>query len=177
MNARSFIDSDGDGNFKAVAAMAIPSTATTAPLPTARVVFRTSASAHVPPSADGAWWPRSRSLADELPGFVDAWPPERGRIHRILYSPPDWDDHPHSVAVAGRRVKTGSFPRDDTHQLTVTLADRTRRVITVIEPSATAVVATRVIQGIEEADQPGDDQPEWDNEGGQTTTARVRGAS
>jgi hypothetical protein len=73
-------------------------------------------------------------LADELPAFFAAWPLERGRIQRILYSAPDWDDHPHSVNVPGRRVKTGTFPRDDTHVLTVSMENRTDHLIRVIAP-------------------------------------------
>lgn len=148
--------------------MAIPSPTVSGQAPPARVSFRQGASAHAPRAADGAWWPRTRSLTAELPGFFEAWPPERGRIHRILYSPPDWDDHPRSVAVAGRRVKTGCFPRDDTHQLTVSLADRTDRLITVIAPEASPSVARHVLEAAGDAEsQHDDDHPEWDNEGGQ----------
>ena len=136
---------------------------------TARTAFRTSAEAHAPRSADGAWWPASRSLTDELPAFFAAWPPERGRIYRILYSPPDWDDRPHSVPVSGRRVKTGSFPRDDTHVLTVTLSDRTQRIITVIAPDTSPDEAGRIIGDVGAADhRDAGEQGEWENEGGRT---------
>lgn len=152
--------------------MAIPSpagsTVGSTHSPTARVAFRPGTDAHAPLSSDGAWWPRSRSLADELPGFFAAWPPERGRIQRILYSPPDWDDHPHSVAVPGRQVKTGSFPRDDTHRLTVTLGDRTLRLITVIGADTSPAEARRIVEGVvgtDERDSP--DLAGWFNEGGQ----------
>ncbi len=135
----------------------------------ARVVFRDGVETHVPESADGAWWPRTRSLADELPAFFTAWPKDRGRIHRILYSPPDWDDRPRSVAVSERRVKTGRFPRDDTHQLTVTLANRSVRVITVIDPDASVTEASELMRRLTDADgRPPEDHPEWDNEGGHT---------
>lgn len=89
------------------------------------------------PPPHGSWWPRSRSLADQLPHLILAWPVDRGSISRILYSPPDWDDHPRSVLVAGRHMKTGSFPRDDTRQVTLVLHNGQRRSITVI-PAATS---------------------------------------
>ena len=57
----------------------------------------------------GAWWPRNRTLADQLDGLFASWPPHAGRIVRVLYSPPDWDDRPRSVAVVGRRVRPGPF--------------------------------------------------------------------
>jgi hypothetical protein len=97
---------------------------------------------------DGAWWPQSRSLGDQLGELFDLWPTEAGRIVRVLYSPPDWDDHPRSVAVSGRRVKTGSFPHDDTHELTLALLDGQRRTITVIPPETPTTEATGVLDGM-----------------------------
>lgn len=85
---------------------------------------------------DGAWWPRSRTLGDELAGLVDSWPATSGRIVRVLYSPPDWDDRPRSAAVTGRRIKTGSFPKDDTHRLVLTVLGGQRFTLDVI-PSDT----------------------------------------
>ena len=102
----------------------------------------------------GAWWPESRQLDEELGALVALWPPEHGRIVRVLYSPPDWDDHPRSVAVPGRRIKTGSFPHDDTHQLTLSLLDGQRRAITVIPSDTTAREATKVLAGITDAPKP-----------------------
>jgi len=76
---------------------------------------------------------------------------------------------PRSVAVSERRVKTGSFPRDDTHQLTVTLANRSVRVITVIDPDASVTEASELMRRLTDADgRPPEDHPEWDNEGGHT---------
>jgi Family of unknown function (DUF5994) len=121
---------------------------------------------------DGAWWPENRRLSDQLGRLFAFWPPEGGRIARVLYSPPDWDDRPRSVAVPGRMIKTGSFPRDDTHLLTLSLRDGRRRSITVIPPDTPTQEATEVLDAVTGVrhDSPrypaGDDQPEWDNEGG-----------
>jgi Family of unknown function (DUF5994) len=83
----------------------------------------------------GAWWPESRVLSDHVANLFALWPEDAGRIVRVLYSPPDWDDHPRSVDVgSGRRIKTGSFPHDDTKQLTLTMMTGERRAITVIAP-------------------------------------------
>lgn len=118
----------------------------------------------------GAWWPENRRLGEQLAGLFALWPPDAGRIARVLYSPPDWDDHPRSVAVPGRRVKTGFFPRDDTHLLTLAMGDGDRRTITVIPPdtpteeaekllnAVTVTVATRGSRHV--------DEPDWENEGG-----------
>jgi hypothetical protein len=97
---------------------------------------------------DGAWWPASRSLGDELGGLFALWPTDAGRIVRVLYSPPDWDDQPRSVAVLGRRVKTGSFPHDDTHELTLALMDGQRRTISVIPPETPHHDAAELLEGM-----------------------------
>lgn len=145
--------------------MALRSPAETASPTSARAVFASNASAPPAPETDGAWWPRSRTLATELPAFIAAWPAERGRIQRILYSAPDWDDHPHSVDVPGRRVKTGTFPRDDTHVLTVSMADRTDHLIRVIAPGTSEAAARRALDGTAPAPV-GDPIPRWVGEGG-----------
>ncbi|MBS45208.1 MAG: hypothetical protein CMH83_18965 [Nocardioides sp.] len=82
----------------------------------------------------GIWWPRSRVLADELGSLYPVWPHARGRIVRVLYSPPDWDDRPRAVPVPGGRVKTGCFPRDDTRLLVLTTHDGERHRVEVLSP-------------------------------------------
>ena len=74
---------------------------------------------------DGGWWPHSRDLGAELRELVDSFPPERGRVVRALYSPPDWEPGtPRNLPVAAGRIKVGSFPHDDTHRVQLTMSDR-----------------------------------------------------
>ena len=47
-----------------------------------------------PGAVDGSWWPQSRDLAVELPDLVDHFPKERGQVHRVVFSRPDWDTGP-----------------------------------------------------------------------------------
>lgn len=96
----------------------------------------------------GAWWPKNRKLAEQLTLLFDLWPREQGQIARVLYSSPDWDDRPHAVEVVGRRVKTGTFPRDDTHELTLVLHDGQRRFLTVIPPGTSRRVATKALDAM-----------------------------
>jgi hypothetical protein len=93
----------------------------------------------------GIWWPHTRVLADQLTHLVHAWPVASGTISRILYSSPDWDDHPRSVLVAGRRMKTGSFPKDDTQQVVLVLHSGERCSVTVIPPSTSRDRATKLL--------------------------------
>jgi hypothetical protein len=83
---------------------------------------------------DGGWWPQSRELTVELADLVDNFPPKRGRIVRVLFSPPDWDDAPKRVPTARGYVKVGSDPHDDTHVVMLTTSDREELCLLVVPP-------------------------------------------
>lgn len=85
---------------------------------------------------DGAWWPRSRDLATELPVLLDRLPDRVGRVVHVVVSPPDWDDSPRRVVRRGGQTKVGSFPRDDTHVLMLSTSTRVLRLMVV--PPGTA---------------------------------------
>lgn len=129
----------------------------------ARFSYRPQHAARHP---DAVWWPRNRSFADQLPDLVALWPAAAGHISRVLYSPPDWDDHPYQVDVGDRIMKTGCFPRDDTHLVTLTLASGDHRAVLVVSPDATPSQA-RVLLG----SGAGEDHSEWDSEGGHIEVA------
>lgn len=83
---------------------------------------------------DGGWWPQSRDLPVELANLVDNFPARFGRISRVLVSPPDWDSFPRRIRVRGRYLKVGAFPRDDTHVILLTIADRSLLRVLVVPP-------------------------------------------
>lgn len=89
---------------------------------------------------DGVWWPRSRVLAVEAVELIDRFPSSAGRINRLLFSRPDWDDGTadgqglRRIQAARGPVKVGSFPRDDTHVMVLSMADG-RRLRLVVVPS------------------------------------------
>lgn len=114
----------------------------------------------------GAWWPQSRRLHDSLAELFALWPPEEGRIRRVLYSPPDWDDHPRSVPVAGRWVKTGSFPDDDTHELVLSMADGKRLRLAVIASETPPASAGRLLAQTSGSVEGDAAVIGWENEGG-----------
>ena len=45
-------------------------------------------------AVDGSWWPQSHDLTIEIPDLVDHFPKERGQVHRVVFSRPDWDTAP-----------------------------------------------------------------------------------
>jgi hypothetical protein len=50
------------------------------------------------------------------------------------------------VPVPGGRVKTGSFPRDDTHTLVLSMLDGSRRTIAVVPPDTEPDDAARILR-------------------------------
>jgi Family of unknown function (DUF5994) len=137
--------------------------------PSSRFALRPVFDQHL---SDGAWWPESRQLSDQLGALFAFWPPERGRVDRVLHSTPDWEVRPGSVHVQGRMVKTGSFPRDDTHQVISSLLDRSRRSITVNPPDTPHREAKEIPDRVRDVAAVGashhrtEPQFAWDNEGG-----------
>ena len=87
---------------------------------------------------DGAWWPQSRDLAIELADLVDHFPARFGRVARALFSPTDWDPGSRRLPVAGGHVEVGSFPRDHSHLISLTLSNRTELHMLVVPPGFTA---------------------------------------
>ena len=61
----------------------------------------------VPGHVDGGWWPQSRDLQVEAADLVDHFPVEVGRINRLLFSRPDWDDGVIDPADTRRCVALG----------------------------------------------------------------------
>lgn len=112
--------------------------------PVAHAVRLALAAAFYSGPLDGAWWPRSRDLQREARVLVDGFPPDRGRIHRLLVSPPDWDRTGARVQSRRGPVRIGVFPRDDTHVVVLTLHDGTRLRLLVVA-AATPVAAARAL--------------------------------
>lgn len=98
---------------------------------------------------DGAWWPQSRSLAIEVADLVDHFPAGRGRIARVLISPPDWDAGPRRIPVAGGYVKVGSFPRDDTHLIQLKTLGGAVLFVLVVPPHFDRVQGWRAMHAAE----------------------------
>ncbi len=107
--------------------------------------------APAPGSPDGAWWPRSRDLQVEAPHLVDEFPDSVGRINRLLFSRPDWDDAApegrgaRRVQAARGPVKVGSFPADDTHLMVLSMASGQRLKLVVIPSDTTGSEGARLL--------------------------------
>ncbi|OBF60846.1 hypothetical protein A5787_18325 [Mycobacterium sp. 852002-50816_SCH5313054-b] len=68
-----------------------------------------SASEHV----DGAWWPRSTNLGDELPDLVASLSDRLGRVVMVGYRRNGWHETPPQVEIAGHAVELLGFTSDE----------------------------------------------------------------
>lgn len=91
--------------------------------------------AAVPGGFDGAWWPYSRNLADELPALVEAMGGV-GTITRVLLGIGLWPDIPHRISVGGHFVTAGWFVSDhEQHEITLCSYRDGFRTLLIIPPT------------------------------------------
>lgn len=89
---------------------------------------------------DGAWWPRRRDLAVELPELIAALRKRGVRIERFTYSLRFWEPVSRKIAVDGRMVRTGGFRSMDPHVVCLTWAGGNKRADLLVVPPETDVV-------------------------------------
>lgn len=112
---------------------------------------------------DGVWRPQSRSLHIEAADLVDNLPAVVGRINRLLFSRPDWDDALENGGRGARRVMTGrgwvkmgSFPSDDTQLMILAMASgrRLRLAVVHLDSDASSPAAGREGNDVWDDEQP-----------------------
>ncbi|MGK5641637.1 DUF5994 family protein [Streptomyces sp. URMC 126] len=84
---------------------------------------------------DGAWWPRSRDVAAELPGLITALTEHLGPVARVGLDAAAWEEFPTRLTVDGRVVHLDSFPVGDDTVL-VTRGDNDHFTLLVVPPDA-----------------------------------------
>ncbi|MEU4102527.1 DUF5994 family protein [Streptomyces tanashiensis] len=85
---------------------------------------------------DGAWWPRSRTLADELPALIQVLTEHLGPLTRVGLDSAAWEEVPTRVVVDGRVVHLDSFPVGDDTVL-ITRGDTDHFALLVVPPDTT----------------------------------------
>lgn len=89
---------------------------------------------------DGAWFPRSRDLASELPELIAELERRGVRVERFTYSLENWPAVPRKILVSGRVVRTGGFRSMDPLVVCLTWAAGTRRADLLVVPPETDVL-------------------------------------
>ncbi|MEV3860757.1 DUF5994 family protein [Streptomyces sp. NPDC050095] len=104
---------------------------------------------------DGAWWPRSRDLAVELPALADVLGPLWGRITRVAVNPMHWPVVPRKVTVHDHVMKVGWFtPELDPHKLLLLSYGAGRWDLLVIPPETDDASAARLMSAACDPDGP-----------------------
>ncbi len=89
---------------------------------------------------DGAWFPRSRDLAVEVPELVAALDRRGLRIERFTYPLGPWLPAPRKLVVDDRIVRTGGFSSMDPGVVCLSWAGGNRRADLLVVPPETDVI-------------------------------------
>ncbi|MFF7050712.1 DUF5994 family protein [Streptomyces griseorubiginosus] len=115
--------------------------------PTARLALRPvsgSPPGHV--ELDGAWWPRSRDLTQELPPLAGVLDPLWGRMTRIAVNPRHWPILPRKIFVNDHVVKVGWFTSElDPHKILLLSGTAGPWELLVIPPETAEASAARLL--------------------------------
>jgi hypothetical protein len=85
---------------------------------------------------DGAWWPGSRDLADEIPALLAALPKALGRVERVSYNLATWGATVRILHIDGAAVHLAGYRAQNAD--TVDVLGRDHRVtLLVVPPEAT----------------------------------------
>jgi hypothetical protein len=85
---------------------------------------------------DGAWWPRSRDIAAELPALIAALTEHLGPVTRVGLDAEAWEGLPTRLTIDDRVVHIDSYPVGDDTVL-VTRGDQDHFSLLVVPPHAT----------------------------------------
>jgi Family of unknown function (DUF5994) len=89
---------------------------------------------------DGAWFPRTRDLAVEVPELIAELDRRGVRVERFTYALDAWSPVPRKVVVADRVVRTGGFRSMDPGIVCLTWAGGNRRANLLVVPPETDVL-------------------------------------
>ena len=89
---------------------------------------------------DGAWWPRTRDLAAEVPELVAELERRGVRIERFTYALEAWSPAPRKLLVNGRVIRTGGFRSMDPQVVCIVWRGGQRRANLLVVPPETDVL-------------------------------------
>ncbi|MBP0454485.1 hypothetical protein J5Y04_33890 [Kitasatospora sp. RG8] len=95
---------------------------------------------------DGAWWPRSNHVADELPDLITALGAHFGRIVRVGLDTSAWDGVPRAVAANGLVIRINWFAGSDA-TISVTRGFQDHFLLLVVPPGTAPATAASAMSG------------------------------
>ncbi|WP_156685739.1 DUF5994 family protein [Mycobacterium sp. Marseille-P9652] len=102
--------------------------------------YRT-ASEHI----DGAWWPRSANLVDELPALSAAVSDRLGQVVMVGYRRNGWQEAPALAEIGGHTVELLGFTSDEPTSIILIGEDGRHLTLHVIRPDAGEEAARRAL--------------------------------
>ncbi|HTJ72487.1 MAG TPA: DUF5994 family protein [Actinospica sp.] len=113
--------------------------------PTARILLKPP-SEH-PGMVNGAWWPRSRDLARELPLLISALDRSWGQIYHATVQVHMWPDIPKKVRAGRHILRVGWFDAEqDPHDIClISVPGRRRWDLLVVPPELAPAIAARLM--------------------------------
>ncbi|RAU91194.1 hypothetical protein DQP58_21100 [Mycobacterium colombiense] len=97
---------------------------------------------------DGAWWPRSTTLVDELPGLAASLSDRLGRIVMVGYHRNGWHDTPTLAQIDGHAIELLGFTSDEPASVIV-MGDSGRHItLHVIRPDTEEDAARRELDAV-----------------------------
>jgi len=85
---------------------------------------------------DGAWWPHSTELIDELPDLLAVLAVRLGVVERVTYRIGEWSDGPRKLLVGGRMVKLDGYRRQPPSTVGIT-DGRGNEIVLLVIPAET----------------------------------------
>ncbi|MFE3190708.1 DUF5994 family protein [Nocardia sp. NPDC059240] len=85
---------------------------------------------------DGAWWPYTADLVDELPGLITALADRLGPVLWVAYYLIDWDTPTRALVVDGQSVRLDWHGYTPAHTVELIDARNRRLVVLVVPPEA-----------------------------------------
>lgn len=95
---------------------------------------------------DGAWWPRSFNLVDELPGLLTSLSDRLGQVVMVGYRRNGWDETPPLAQIAGHTIELLGFTSDEPAILILIDEDGRHLSLHVIRPDASEEVARQALE-------------------------------
>lgn len=101
-----------------------------------------SASEHI----DGAWWPRSMHLVDELPDLVASVSDRLGQVVMVGYRRNGWGEAPPLAEIAGHTIELLGFTSDERAIVILIGEDGRHLSLHVIRPDTSEEVARHALE-------------------------------
>ncbi|TQF04216.1 hypothetical protein E6W39_20770 [Kitasatospora acidiphila] len=95
---------------------------------------------------DGAWWPRSKHLAVELPDLITALGAHFGRIIRVGLDTTAWDGVPRSIVVNNLMIRINWFTGSNA-TISVTRGFQDHFLLLVVPPGTDPATAASAMAG------------------------------